>query len=62
MPNIMPKATVSVMGRLRRKYNSFRVMKKMVRRERKRDIQREVGWFEDEGRFQPYPLQELSTS
>jgi hypothetical protein len=42
-----------MMGRLSRRYNSFRVMKKMVRRERgerKKEIRREVRQFGDGGR------------
>jgi hypothetical protein len=44
----MLKTIVSMMGRLSRRYNSFRVMKKTVgreRRERKRDSERgQVIW------------------
>jgi hypothetical protein len=48
----MPKIIVSMMGRLSRRYNSFRVIKKTVRRgrrERKREIQREVRWLRMKG-------------
>jgi hypothetical protein len=34
VPNPIPKTMVSMMGRLSRRYNSFRVMKKTVRREK----------------------------
>jgi hypothetical protein len=41
----MPQTIVSIMGRLSRKHNSFKVMKKTVRRERKREraVWRDLG-------------------
>jgi hypothetical protein len=55
----MPQTIVSIMGRLSRKCNSFRVMEKTVRKKTERDIWREVGWFGDEGRHQLCPSQKL---
>jgi hypothetical protein len=51
----MPQTIVTVMGRLNRRYNCFRVMKNTVRRERrerkrKKVIQRDIMWFMDERR------------
>jgi hypothetical protein len=51
----MPQTIVSIMGRLSRKCNSFRVMEKTVRKKTERDIWREVGWFGDEGKHCLHP-------
>jgi hypothetical protein len=55
-----PKQLSVLMGRLSRKYNSSRVMKKTVERERERE--REVGQFGDEGGISHIPCRNLGAS
>jgi hypothetical protein len=59
MPNPIPKTIVSIMEKLCRKYNHFRVMEKTVRRERKKGYLESSRVVGDEDRHQPCLSQEL---